>query len=104
MTIHAASSQPLAFFWFIPTHGDGSYLGSERQQRPPEFSYFKEIAQAVDRLGFPGVLLPTGQNCEDFLDHRDGPCDAYRAAEVSGCASARRGVAGLCGAPDRYAR
>ncbi|RWL29998.1 MAG: alkanesulfonate monooxygenase, FMNH(2)-dependent, partial [Mesorhizobium sp.] len=60
-----ASSSPLDFFWFIPTHGDGTYLGTEKQQRPPEFGYFKEIAQAVDRLGFPGVLLPTGQNCED---------------------------------------
>jgi alkanesulfonate monooxygenase len=64
MTVHALS-KPLDFFWFIPTHGDGSYLGSETQQRPPEFAYFREIAQAVDRLGFPGVLLPTGQNCED---------------------------------------
>ncbi|RVA44438.1 alkanesulfonate monooxygenase, partial [Mesorhizobium sp. M7A.F.Ca.CA.004.09.1.2] len=44
-----ASTAPLDFFWFIPTHGDGSYLGSEEQQRPPEFGYFKEIAQAVDR-------------------------------------------------------
>ncbi|RWL81881.1 MAG: alkanesulfonate monooxygenase, FMNH(2)-dependent [Mesorhizobium sp.] len=59
------SASPLDFFWFIPTHGDGTYLGTEKQQRPPEFGYFKEIAQAVDRLGFPGVLLPTGQNCED---------------------------------------
>jgi alkanesulfonate monooxygenase len=51
--------------WFIPTHGDGSYLGSEARQRPPEFRYFREIATAVDRLGFEGVLLPTGQTCED---------------------------------------
>lgn len=66
MTVNIAPAvDPLDFFWFIPTHGDGSYLGSEQQQRPPEFGYFKEIAQAVDRLGFPGVLLPTGQNCED---------------------------------------
>lgn len=66
MTVNVtAPARPLDFFWFIPTHGDGSYLGSEQQQRPPEFGYFKEIAQAVDRLGFPGVLLPTGQNCED---------------------------------------
>ena len=64
-TTQRDSERPLDFFWFIPTHGDGRYLGSERQQRPPEFAYFKEIAQAVDRLGFPGVLLPTGQNCED---------------------------------------
>ncbi len=60
-----ANNPALDFFWFIPTHGDGSYLGSERQQRPQEFAYFREIAQAVDRLGFPGVLLPTGQSCED---------------------------------------
>lgn len=59
------ANDPLSFFWFIPTHGDGSYLGSETQQRPPEFGYFKEIALAVDRLGFEGVLLPTGQACED---------------------------------------
>jgi len=66
MTANATSPErPLDFFWFIPTHGDGSYLGSEEQERPPEFGYFREIAQAVDRLGFPGVLLPTGQNCED---------------------------------------
>lgn len=60
-----ANNSPLDFFWFIPTHGDGTYLGSERQQRPPEFAYFREVAQAADRLGFPGVLLPTGQACED---------------------------------------
>ena len=52
-------------FWFIPTHGDGAYFGSNRQQRPPDFRYFKEIAVAVDRLGYGGVLLPTGQSCED---------------------------------------
>lgn len=59
------SRAPLNFFWFIPTHGDGAYLGSETRQRPPEFGYFKQIAQAADRLGYQGVLLPTGQSCED---------------------------------------
>jgi alkanesulfonate monooxygenase len=58
-------TEPISFFWFIPTHGDGSYLGSERQQRPAEFPYFKQVAQAVDQLGYEGVLLPTGQSCED---------------------------------------
>ncbi|MDB5506726.1 MAG: ssuD [Devosia sp.] len=58
-------SEPIKFFWFIPTHGDGSYLGSTIGERQPDFRYFKEIAQAVDRLGFEGVLLPTGQNCEE---------------------------------------
>jgi alkanesulfonate monooxygenase len=58
-------TDPINFFWFIPTHGDGSYLGSAQQERQPDFRYFKEIAQAADRLGFGGVLLPTGQNCEE---------------------------------------
>ncbi len=56
---------PPTLFWFIPTQGDGAYFGSNRRQRPPDFRYFKEIATAVDRLGYGGVLLPTGQNCED---------------------------------------
>ncbi|WP_411033667.1 FMNH2-dependent alkanesulfonate monooxygenase [Shinella sp. BYT-45] len=60
-----AESKPLNFFWFIPTHGDGSYLGSDRLSRPPEFRYFKQVAIAADALGFQGVLLPTGQSCED---------------------------------------
>ncbi|GLS28338.1 alkanesulfonate monooxygenase [Mesorhizobium albiziae] len=56
---------PLDFFWFIPTHGDGTYLGTEKLSRPPDFRYFKQVATAVDQLGFGGVLLPTGQSCED---------------------------------------
>ncbi|MBN9026827.1 MAG: LLM class flavin-dependent oxidoreductase, partial [Rhizobiales bacterium] len=63
MTVTTAD--PLNFFWFIPTYGDGTYLGSETQQRPPEFGYVREVAQAVDRLGFGGVLLATGQACEE---------------------------------------
>ena len=63
--LSARAAEPMDFFWFIPTHGDGSYLGSERQQRPAEFPYFKQVAQAVDMLGYEGVLLPTGQSCED---------------------------------------
>ncbi len=55
----------LDFFWFIPTHGDGSFLGSERRQRPADFDYFRQVALAVEHLGFGGVLLPTGQSCED---------------------------------------
>lgn len=57
--------RPLHFFWFIPTHGDGSYLGSETQQRPADFRYLKQVATAVDTLGYEGVLLPTGQSCEE---------------------------------------
>lgn len=51
--------------WFIPTHGDGHYLGSTKGARIADFSYFKQIAQAADRLGYTGVLIPTGRSCED---------------------------------------
>ena len=53
------------FFWFLPTSGDGHYLGAEEGQRPATNRYLREIAQATDRLGFDGVLLPTGRGCED---------------------------------------
>lgn len=59
------TERPLNFFWFIPTHGDGTYLGTDHLSRRPEFRYFKQVAIAVDQLGFEGVLLPTGQSCED---------------------------------------
>ena len=55
----------LNIFWFLPTHGDGPYLGSDERQRPGTFGYMRDIAQAADRLGFKGVLLPTGKSCED---------------------------------------
>ncbi|PRP49562.1 alkanesulfonate monooxygenase, FMNH(2)-dependent [Bacillus halotolerans] len=51
--------------WFIPTHGDTRYLGSESDGRTADHAYFKQVAQAADRLGYTGVLLPTGRSCED---------------------------------------
>ncbi|MBU9831001.1 FMNH2-dependent alkanesulfonate monooxygenase [Rahnella sp. FC061912-K] len=55
----------LNVFWFLPTHGDGRYLGTEEGARVVDHSYLQQIAQAADRLGFGGVLLPTGRSCED---------------------------------------
>jgi alkanesulfonate monooxygenase len=55
----------MELFWFIPTHGDGHYLASGIGGRACSFSYLKQIAQAVDHLGFTGALLPTGRSCED---------------------------------------
>ena len=51
--------------WFIPTTGDGRYLGSAQQSRVTDLPYLRQIAQAVDELGFYAVLLPTGNSCED---------------------------------------
>lgn len=59
------STKPLDMYWYLPTHGDGPYLGSDERHRPPSFGYMRDIAQAADRLGFKGVLLPTGIYCED---------------------------------------
>lgn len=52
-------------FWFIPTHGDGRYLGTGIGGRNTDATYLKQIAQAIDRLGYAGALLPTGRSCED---------------------------------------
>lgn len=51
--------------WFIPTHGDGRYLGTSIGGRSTNYDYLKQIAQAVDHLGYFGALLPTGRSCED---------------------------------------
>lgn len=52
-------------FWFIPSHGDGRYLGTTEGSREPSLAYLSQIARAVDELGYHGVLLPTGRECED---------------------------------------
>jgi alkanesulfonate monooxygenase len=51
--------------WFLPTHGDGRYLGTSTGGREVNFNYLRQIAQAADQLGYTGVLLPTGRSCED---------------------------------------
>ena len=60
-----SDQKPLDVYWFIPVSGDGSYLGSDRGNRSADFSYLKQIAQAADRLGFGGALIPVGSHCED---------------------------------------
>ena len=51
--------------WFLPTHGDGRYLGSDVNARHVTLNYLGQIARAADELGYFGVLLPTGKSCED---------------------------------------
>lgn len=51
--------------WFLPTHDDGRYLGSEIGARHVSLGYLSQIARAADELGYYGVLLPTGRSCED---------------------------------------
>jgi alkanesulfonate monooxygenase len=66
---------PAKFFWFLPTAGDsrsivGSSHASTDQVLPPNYRapsrrYLAEVARAADRLGYEGVLTPTGTWCED---------------------------------------
>jgi alkanesulfonate monooxygenase len=51
--------------WFFPTHGDGRYLGTSIGGRAVTPEYLKQLAGAIDSLGFAGALLPTGRSCED---------------------------------------
>ena len=51
--------------WFLPTHGEGRYLGTSVGARKADFHYLKQVAEAADALGYYGVLLPTGKSCED---------------------------------------
>ncbi|MBP2231941.1 alkanesulfonate monooxygenase [Azospirillum agricola] len=52
-------------FWFLPVYGDGPYLGSQDESRPATLAYLKQIAQAADRRGYHGVLVPCGKTCEE---------------------------------------
>jgi alkanesulfonate monooxygenase len=60
--------------WFLPTTGDGRSVVDffpdpsgklPSSARTADIAYLRQIAQAADRLGFVGVLTPTGAGCED---------------------------------------
>jgi alkanesulfonate monooxygenase len=68
MTMQKAAAQKASeanVLWFLPTHGDGRYLGTSIGGRDVNFNYLRQVAQAADQLGYFGVLLPTGRSCED---------------------------------------
>jgi len=65
LTTASAGQDGVNVLWFLPTHGDGRYLGTTTGGREVNLSYLKQVAQAADSLGFYGVLLPTGRSCED---------------------------------------
>ncbi|AGZ44814.1 LLM class flavin-dependent oxidoreductase [Actinoplanes friuliensis] len=58
--------------WFLPTAGDSHGITSGGQaaatvvtERPPDLGYLAILARAAERLGFTGMLTPTGTFCED---------------------------------------
>lgn len=54
-------------FWYLPTQGDERYLGTSIGQRKPTFGYLKQVTQAVDELGYGGMLLGTGTKLDAWL-------------------------------------
>ncbi|WP_029685962.1 LLM class flavin-dependent oxidoreductase, partial [Tatumella saanichensis] len=60
-----SSTESLKIFWFLPTHGDGRYLGTQKGGRAVDLPYLQQIALAAENLGYYGVLIPTGKSCED---------------------------------------
>jgi len=52
MTIAAEKADIL---WFLPTHGDGRYLGTELGARHVTLGYLSQIARAADELGYYGA-------------------------------------------------
>lgn len=47
------------FDWFIPIDGDGTYIDTERAERPPTFEYLREVVQTAEHEGYYSLLIPT---------------------------------------------
>lgn len=52
------------FGWFIPTNGDGRYIGVKAEREPSQ-QYFVEVAQAAEEAGYEFALIPAGGDCWD---------------------------------------
>ncbi len=59
--------------WFLPTHGDGRSIVDRPGKSPvdtgiprePDIDYLAAVAAAAERVGFTGMLTPTGTWCQD---------------------------------------
>jgi alkanesulfonate monooxygenase len=54
-------------FWYLPLDVDGRYIGTTVGQRLPDYKYLKQITQAVDHLGYEGMLLATGYQNDPWV-------------------------------------
>ncbi|GBQ22728.1 FMNH2-dependent alkanesulfonate monooxygenase [Gluconacetobacter sacchari] len=63
--MRAEIPEKINILWFLPTHGDSRYLGTQKGGRPVDLPYLQQVARAADSLGYYGVLIPTGRSCED---------------------------------------
>ncbi|HET6499831.1 MAG TPA: LLM class flavin-dependent oxidoreductase [Amycolatopsis sp.] len=72
MTTTTSRTSRIAVHWFLPTHGDGRTIVDRPQESPigtaprePDIDYLAQVAQAAERMGFTGMLTPTGSWCQD---------------------------------------
>lgn len=54
-------------FWYLPTQGDERYLNAAIGRRQATYPYMQQIAQAVDKLGYEGMLIGTGQKQDTWI-------------------------------------
>jgi alkanesulfonate monooxygenase len=57
-------SQQVEFGWFIPTTGDGKYIGV-KPERESTAEYMIQVAKTAEEAGFTFALIPTGGSCID---------------------------------------
>ncbi|KPV57595.1 alkanesulfonate monooxygenase [Paenibacillus sp. A3] len=55
----------MELYWWLPTQGDGRFIGTKHGMRDINLNYLGQVARAVELLGFDGALVPTGRSCED---------------------------------------
>lgn len=58
------TGQRVEIGWFIPTTGDGHYIGIP-PQREATRQYMVDVARAAEAAGYEFVLIPTGGDCLD---------------------------------------
>ena len=59
-----AIMQEPEFGWYMPTRGDGPYIGV-KPERVVDTAYMIKVAQAVEEAGYTFALIPTGGACTD---------------------------------------
>ncbi|WP_236416366.1 LLM class flavin-dependent oxidoreductase [Paenibacillus sp. JJ-223] len=93
--------EELSFGWFLPTAGDGKYVGVA-PEREPSLDYLVQVAQTAETAGFEFVLIPTGGACLDawvvgsaVMSHTQTlrPLVAVRPGLVAPVLAARMGAA-----------
>ncbi|WP_026975202.1 LLM class flavin-dependent oxidoreductase [Alicyclobacillus contaminans] len=64
MTQHHEDVSSVEVGWFLPTSGDGAFIGLS-PERAPTLDYLTQVAQAAEDAGFTFALIPTGNICTD---------------------------------------